>query len=99
MKVVYMPYNGSPTIEEMDHTLEAMQTKVNGYIESLPLHLESGKVHLIINEEGLLQSLPINPHFFYKIYGNAFIVASEGDEFVSLNDNHVKELQKIIRNL
>ena len=55
-----------PTKGPPEFTLEQLQAAVGGYIELLPTCLHSfskGKVDLVavVNEEGLLKELPMNP--------------------------------------
>lgn len=42
-------------------TLEEMQKAVGGYIELCPTKPGSGRRVLVVNEEGLLKDLPVNP--------------------------------------
>lgn len=51
--------NGMRGVTTKKLTLEQMQEMVGGYIEIVP-SLKEGHV-LIVNEEGLLQNLPLNP--------------------------------------
>ena len=76
----YLKVDGSiETIEtELPLTLKEMQTLVGGYIE----FFEHYSDHYCCNEEGLLRSLPENPHFIDRdIRGNVVLGKwSEGDE-------------------
>lgn len=71
---------------EIENTLEALQKQVGGYIETLTLI--PGKAVMIVNEEGLLLGLTINPAVSalagVKIVGPALIVGVGGEDFCDL---------------
>jgi uncharacterized protein YlzI (FlbEa/FlbD family) len=60
--------NGA-SYEIQDPTLESLQGVVGGYIEVL--RLKNGK-YLVVNEEGLMRNLPINPHASI-LYGSPIV--------------------------
>lgn len=82
---------GKPSyLKTIPNTLEAFQDIVGGYIEVVPLF---GNVRMIVNEEGKLLSLPKNKaatELYQKtsdyIAGTAIIVATRGEDFVSLDN-------------
>jgi hypothetical protein len=61
-----------------DTTLKKLQLAVGGYIEAL--NLGNGK-YLVVNEEGLIRNLPINPSasrlYGRPIVGNAVICSNK----------------------
>ena len=71
---------------EVENTLEALQKQVGGYIETVTLVQE--KAVMIVNEEGLLLGLTINPAASalagVKIVGPALIVGVGGEDFCDL---------------
>lgn len=71
---------------EIENTLEALQKQVGGYIETLTLI--PGKAVMIVNEEGLLLGLTINPAASalagVKIVGPALIVGVGDEDFCDL---------------
>jgi hypothetical protein len=71
---------------EVENTLEALQKQVGGYIETVTLI--PGKAVMIVNEEGLLLGLTINPAASalagVKIVGPALIVGVGGEDFCDL---------------
>ena len=74
----------APETVTMPNTLEAFQTAVGGYIETLGL--DSGIV-LICNEEGKLLGLPANRQVGSDIIAGTFLIVGEADEdFCSLSD-------------
>ena len=74
----------APEEVTMPNTLEAFQSAVGGYIETLGL--DSGAV-LICNEEGKLMGLPANRQVGGDIIAGAFLIAGSVDgEFCSLTD-------------
>jgi hypothetical protein len=66
----YLPSNGEK------FSLEELQSAVGGYIEVAPFN-QQGKV-LLVNEEGLLMQLPVNPLATtlagYPIVGDALLL-------------------------
>lgn len=73
---------------EIENTLEALQTAVGGYIETVRLRV--GNAVMIVNEEGLLLGLPYNTAASgfagQPIVGTAIIVGVNGDEFTDIPD-------------
>lgn len=68
----------------MSNTLEAFQSAVGGYIETL--ELDSGAV-LVCNEEGKLMGLPANRQVGGDTIAGTFLIAGSADgEFCSLTD-------------
>lgn len=82
-------------IAEIDHTLEAMQELVGGYIEAIPIDDE---VVIVCNEEGKLHGLQPNRGLYYDgeladiLFGTFFICAAPLDkgEFASLTDEQAE---------
>ena len=72
---------------EIENTLEALQKQVGGYIETLTLI--PCKAVMIVNEEGLLLGLTINPAASalagVKIVGPALIVGVDDEDFCDLD--------------
>lgn len=91
MKVIIKEVGKSPRIEDIENTLEALQTLVNGYIETVTLH---NGVVLICNEEGKMQGLP--PNFGIggdTIVGTAVFVGHNGTgDFVDLDDWQIEDV-------
>lgn len=79
---------------EIENTLEALQKQVGGYIETLTLI--PGKAVMIVNEEGLLLGLTINPAASalagVKIVGPALIVGVGGEDFCNLAPEIVRRI-------
>ena len=86
---------------EIKDTLENYQHLVGGYIElAAPVELREQGIELLVNEEGVLQGLPLNENlapFFYV--GNAVAVGVFGDEFTSLKDHQLLYLTRWLRGL
>lgn len=78
-------------------TLKWLQQQVGGYIETVNACLE-GSLVMAVNEEGVLQGLPLNEaatdlhHGFAAIVGNAVILKAEGSDLVPLS---MEELGRI----
>lgn len=81
-------------VQEIDHTLEAIQGLVGGYIEVAP-YLPHPYV-IVCNGEGKLIGLTPNFHFEGDtICGDAFITKVDGEDFASLDDLDIKILSKL----
>lgn len=83
-------------VQEVEHTLEALQEIVGGFIEPVPC-LPYPYV-LVCNEEGKLDEL--KPNFRIDgdvIHGDVFIAKVDGIDFVSLDESDIKYLQLITK--
>lgn len=89
MKVIIVEPNKVPYVKEINNNLEDFQEVVGGYIETV--FLPNGLI-LVCNEEGKIKGLPVNRKIGNDIIVGTFIVTTnKGDEFVSLNDDQIKE--------
>ena len=77
------------TDTDIENTLDAFQSAVNGYIESVTL--VPGKAVMIVNEEGLLRGLSPNPIASAvantQIVGTAIIVGVDGEDFTDIPED------------
>lgn len=95
MKVVLVEPRKQARVVEIDHTLEAMQQIVGGYIETFQLDDE---VFIVCNEEGKLGGFEPCRVIWYEgemieiIYGAFFICAApwDSDDFASLTDEQAE---------
>ena len=73
----------------IENTLEAFQSAVDGYIETLTLVPD--RAVMIVNEEGLLRGLSPNPIASAvantQIVGTAIIVGVDGEEFTDVPED------------
>lgn len=83
IRIVRIPVDGVPVVETVDRDdLGWMQRTVGGYIEILNV----GTGYLVVNEEGKLQRLPVNPTATRLvrgrdvIVGQAFLVGPEDED-------------------
>ena len=81
--LIVHPERGHFTERKLEEvTLHELQRAVGGYIEQAPeTGLTQERICMFVNEEGLLQGLPVNENllpFFYV--GNAVFVAREVNE-------------------
>lgn len=91
MKVVLVEPRKQARVVEIDHTLEAMQKTVGGYIE--PFQLDD-EVYAICNEEGKMGGYQPCRAIWYEgelieiIFGTFFICAApwDSENFESLTD-------------
>lgn len=77
---------------EIDNTLEAMQTVVGGWIDSIGPWLDDN-AYLIINDVGKLIPLEPNralPEYEDVVFGTFFLCGDGGEDFCSLTDAQVK---------
>ena len=72
IEIKYFPVEGVPYKKTLnkDDLLSQLQSLVGGYIEIV--RLSHGKV-LVVNEEGLLENLPTNPHW-PRLVGNVVLM-------------------------
>ena len=65
--------------ERIPNTLEALQGKVGGHIETVTI---TDNACLICNDEGKITGLPFNSCFLEAdFYGTILMVGTDGDEF------------------
>lgn len=96
MKVVLVEPRKKARIVEIDHTLEAMQKIVGGYIEQFRL---DEHVSIVCNEEGKMGGFQPNRAIWYEgelieiIFGTFFICAAplDSENFESLTDEQANE--------
>ena len=91
-----LKFMGGSIIEvDIDNTLEALQAAVEGYIETLLLIPDQAV--MIVNEEGLLKGLPVNPFASAvagtTIVGNALIVGIDGERFADIPDKIAHQIK------
>ena len=85
MTAIYKAPGQKPEIIDIPNTLEALQEKVGGHIETVPFATDA---RIVCNEEGRLLGLPGNccllgVHFV----GPILIVGVDGDEFTDLPED------------
>lgn len=79
MKAIRKKPGAQPEIIEVENTLKALQTEVEGYIETVTI---SSDAVVICNEEGMLCGLPFNCWFFdMPFVGTILVVGRDRDEF------------------
>ena len=98
MKIIVVKPEHKPEVIEIDHTLEAMQSVVGGYIEAT--YPFDDEVALICNEEGKLSGLKPNcvmvngeGDFVDIIFGTFFLCGAPADSenFESLTDSQIEQ--------
>ena len=89
----------TPTVQEIDASLESMQRIVGGDIEAV--YPFDDPVAIVCNEEGKLLSLPMNRALTdesgvpYDIVCGTFFVVGIGDEdFTSLTEQQIEKYRK-----
>ena len=82
------------TVREIDieNKLEALQKEVEGYIEVLTLIPD--EVVMIVNEEGRLRGMGVNPYasclYGEPIVGVAVVVGVDGEEFCDVPERYLR---------
>lgn len=107
VKVIRIPVGEKPYVDEIDNSLESLQSIVGGYIE--PLYaFERLDVALIMNEEGKLRQMPVNRVYERRYRGNLidwdvlvgdmFVIGAHDDEedFGSLTDYEISQVMELI---
>lgn len=98
MKILVIKPYQKPEVIEIDHTLEAMQAVVGGYIEAV--YPFDDEVALVVNEEGKINGLPLNRFLFDDdvnlidiIVGTFFICGapSDSDSFADIPDELINK--------
>ena len=85
-------------VEEIDHSLEAMQAIVGGYIEEVTPF--NDPVAIVCNEEGKLQGLPFNRQLVdrsgapYDILCGTFFIAGDKDRDAGKISTRVKPVKR-----
>ena len=89
-------------VQEIPHTLEAMQQIVGGYLESISFQREA----IICNEEGKLRGLPYNRPLLNKnglpvdiLQGTFFVTGVDGERFASLTDEQIRRYKDLYDNV
>jgi len=99
MKVLLKRPNEKFEEIEIENTLKAMQSLVNGYIECIPTDI-SDKLFMVVNEEGKLYDL--EPNFYYYtdiIVGNAvFVRVDNNGNWKSISNKQIDEIKKYFGN-
>lgn len=91
MKALLLDGSGARAID-IENKLEAFQEAVDGYIETVTLVPD--EVVMIVNEEGLLLGLGINPLatalYGSAIVGVAVVVGIDGEEFCDVPERYLR---------
>ena len=92
IRVVMCPVDRPPYVTNITNSLSAMQSAVGGYIETVT---RSDYV-IVVNEEGLLRNLPINPSV-PRYVGDLFFVGYKGDEFTDLDQGLARNILQMCK--
>lgn len=83
---------------DIENTLEALQEAVGGYIETVTLVPD--RVVMIVNEEGLIRSLPCNLAASivagFGIVGTTIVVGVDGEEFCDVPEGIIEKIRKAL---
>lgn len=110
MNVYYYECGKEPCIIEVENELSSLQKLVDGYIETLSFDIDNRSYVIIMNEEGRLMGLPVNGIVLpidekgayggnpsIPIVGNFFVCKYSGDDFVSITEHDIPNIQRIIK--
>lgn len=105
MKIIKLEPQKPAEIIEIEHTLEAMQQIVGGYIE--PIYPFNDSVVILANEDGKNLNLPLNRvlrhqdtgQIYDVICGTCFLIGApdDSDDFTELTDEQMKKYMKFYR--
>lgn len=85
MTAIYKAPGCAPEVIDIPNTLEALQEKVGGYIETVTFATDAA---IICNEEGRLMGLPYNCNLLgVSFVGPILIVGVDGEEFTGIPDD------------
>ena len=88
MKVLVVRPMEMPEVQEIDHTLSAMQELVGGTIQAV--YPFDDPVALIANDEGKLLGLPWN-RALTDDHGTFFVAGLKEDDFASLTEQQIEK--------
>ena len=91
MKALILDGSGARAVD-IENKLEAFQEAVDGYIEALTLIPD--EVVMIVNEEGRLRGMGVNPYasclYGEPIVGVAVVVGVDGEEFCDVPERYLR---------
>ena len=101
LKVLVKEPDKEPYVKEIEHSLEAMQEIVGGYIESVDMP-GINCVDLFVNEEGKLDRLQGNfwlPEYEDCVVGTCYMVGYDPEECdsIDITDKQIAECKKYIK--
>lgn len=98
IRVLVVEPGKDPEVRVIENSLEGIQQIVQGYIECVMLHDKAGEdLVLICNEEGKIRNLPMNAavaEIDDVIFGTFLIASTDRDEFASLTDGQIFEMNE-----
>ena len=98
IRVLVVEPGKDPEVRTIENSLEGIQEIVQGYIECVTLHDKAGEdLVLICNEEGKIRNLQMNaiiPEIDDMIFGTFLIAGTDRDEFASLTDEQIFEMNE-----
>lgn len=111
MKGIVITTDSTMSVREFNQPLyKSVGEVVGGYIENVSPRALPSPYCMIVNEEGILKGLPINPvgSFLYltHIHGSPILgdivlmkygLTSEGADIVGLDDDDIQILKEIVR--
>lgn len=94
IKVLIKRPGHAPELELIENTLESLQQKVLGYIETVTL---APGITIICNEEGILLDLPWNCYLNgVDFFGPIIICGTKGDEFADLSEKNIRIMTTLL---
>lgn len=98
MKVLIVEPGKHPRKADIEHTLESLQTIVDGYIEIT--YPWKDAVGLVCNDEGLLRQLPFNRLVApgSGIFGTFFLCGLGEEDLTDLPDDMADKYMKVLYN-
>ena len=98
INIVYKKPHEEPISMEIENDWEQFQKLVDGYIEVVPAN-DDKSIVMLINEDGKLKGLDVNVWIENTcIAGNVIFIQQDlNGEFISLTDDMIKSIIKILK--
>jgi len=96
MKILIVEPDKRPRVAEIEHTLEAMQDVVGGYIQAI--YPWDDPVALVCDDEGLLKDAPFNRLVTPStaVFGTFFVCGLCEDNFVDLPEAMIEKYEQVL---
>lgn len=91
IRVIFYPVDGEPELRTIKDELREYQKLVGGHIE--PYRIKTGLLALM-DEDGWEHQRPHHKRFGFFL-GDLVLVATSGEEFVSVTDEDVRRFERV----
>ncbi len=95
MRILVVKPHSRPKLDDIPHTLEAMQETVGGYIEIIAPFDDEGVV-LVCDDEGKIKGYELNRVVGHDIIaGTFFLAGADGEDLTDLPDDLAEKYEKV----